>query len=462
MGSLICLWMIVVLFQDPSDIDPRVVDELISQLGDDDVQVRERAQQKLVKLGFAVKEHVKKATESKDPEVRARASAILHELRFYMPLGDYSSRTSKKSDYVSRSGGGKDTEEAVLDALRWLARHQSADGSWQVTKHVERCADAQKTCSPNPGAATFDVGVTGLVLLAFLGAGYTHLSKDRFDGICFGTVVDNGVQYLMKLQHPTGRLGADNLPKHMYNHLIAATALVEASGMTKSAMIKDAAQKSVDYSLQAQNPGRGWRYSFRSGDNDSSVTGWGAVMLRAAVFAGLKVNAESSKGILAWYEEVTANEYCRTGYNDGRVGKVVIPNVNEKFSDHATLTAMGIVARLSLSDAWNDPVVQGGMKLIVEDIPTWDPDGLKVDFYYWLHAGQAVLQFDGPDGPEWKRWNEKIKAALLTRQNKTPGECRHGSWDPVDRWSSEAGRIYTTASGALILETYYRCPRPIR
>lgn len=198
-------------------------------------------------------------------------------------------------------GGGKETEDAVLNALRWLARHQSPDGSWEAQRHVGRCgrvAAFPRVCTPpNPGAETFQVGLTGLSLLAFLGAGYTHLSRERYDGICFGDVVKKGVQFLMAVKDPSGRVTPDDVPKYMYNHLIAAFALCEAYGLTGSQMIRNAAQKAVDYTIQAQNPGWAWRYSFRSGDSDSSVTGWAAQVLKSAELAELAVPADVVRGL---------------------------------------------------------------------------------------------------------------------------------------------------------------------
>jgi hypothetical protein len=374
--------------------------------------------------------------------------------------GKYGGRLGGKRLCVAKGGGGRDTEDAVLNALRWLARHQSSDGSWETTKHTNNCGRVAKfpgVCTPNPGADTFQVGVTGLSLLAFLGAGYTHLSRDVYDGICFGDVVKKGVQYLMRIQDPSGRVTPDDVPKYMYNHLLAAFALSEAYGLTSSAMIKDSAQKAIDYTVQAQNPGKAWRYSFRSGDNDSSVSGWGAQVLKSAEVAELNFSKDAYKGVLAWYNEVTENSYHRVGYTDSRIGKVVIPGVNEQFADHPALTAIGVMSRIFINRTRGDPACRGGADVVIADLPEWDSRGLKVDMYYWYYASFAMFQFDGPKGPMWKRWNSAIKKALLDTQNKGR-DCRMGSWEPIDRWSSEGGRVYMTAGGALTLEVYYRYP----
>lgn len=64
-------------------------------------------------------------------------------------------RIDAKPELLKRGGGGSNTEDAVLRALRWLARHQSEDGAWRVTGHTARCAKGA-TCTPNPGAEEGD------------------------------------------------------------------------------------------------------------------------------------------------------------------------------------------------------------------------------------------------------------------------------------------------------------------
>lgn len=354
-------------------------------------------------------------------------------------------------------GGGKDTEDAVMAALLWLARHQNPDGSWSAQKHTDRCNQGafKGVCAPATGAANFDVGLTGLSLLAFLGAGYSHLSKDVVQGYHFGNVVRNGLQFLMRVQEASGRVGPDDAPKYMYNHLIGAFALSEAFSLTSSPLIKDSAQRAVDYAVQAQNPGKAWRYSFQSGDNDSSVTGWGLQLLKSAELAELTVPREAYQGILAWYDFATENAYHYTGYLSRDRGKVVIAGVNDHFADHPALSAIAGMARMCIKGK-ADPHVRGAAELCIADLPEWDARALKVDFYYWYYASYMMFLLDGPTGSFWKRWHDRIKPAILEKQNKAKGDCRHGSWEPVDRWSCEGGRVYTTATGALILEVYYR------
>ena len=83
------------------------------------------------------------------------------------------------------------------------------------------------------------------------------------------------------------------------------------------------------------------------------------------------------------------------------------------------------------------------------DVP--DRSGLR-----WYVFG-ALFQFDGPEGPMWKRWNEPMKNALVPNQHTGKDGCKNGSWNPdVDRWGAEGGRVYAVAINALTLEVYYR------
>src|SRR5438105_12832108 len=61
---------------------------------------------------------------------------------------------------AQRGGGGRETEEALLSALGWLARAQNPDGTWDVPD--ER----------------LQVEVTGLALIAFSNAGFTPFSPE--------------------------------------------------------------------------------------------------------------------------------------------------------------------------------------------------------------------------------------------------------------------------------------------
>jgi hypothetical protein len=364
--------------------------------------------------------------------------------------GKYGTRFGGKRNLL-RIGGGGGTEEGVRDALRWLSRHQSPDGSWSVVGYTAKCS---QVCAPNPGHEDFDAGVTGLSILAFLGAGYSHLSKDTFDGICFGDVVRKGMQWMMSHQDPEGCIGSRSAMKYMYNHTICALALSEAYGLTGSNLFKDQAQRAVDFTVASQNPGKGWRYSYKCGDNDSSVTGWAAMVLKSAEISNLVFPKSAYDGTRAWYDEATEASYGRVGYTQAGTGKVFIPGKNEQFDHNEVLTSIGVMSRIFIDKDRKDPRLSTGCELLLRQKPEWKGDA--IDFYYWYYASLALFQFDGPKGAKWRSWNEPMKDALVKNQNVMSSGCRSGSWEPIDRWSCEGGRVYATAINALTLEVYYR------
>ena len=361
--------------------------------------------------------------------------------------GKYGGRLGGKRNLVARGGGSEATESAVLAALKWLARHQSGDGRWGADAFPAECHRIVKQggkCA-GTGEAVYDTGVTGLAVLAFLGAGYTHLSKDTYDGICFGTVVKKGIQWLMGQQSPEGRIGPAN-GHYMYNHAIAALALAEAYGLTTSPLFKEQAQKSINYLILAQNPYKAWRYTEKCGDNDTSVTGWGVMALKSAHISGLDVPQTGFEGARAWLNEMDTKDYkFAYAWHNGK----------QHFVTHLpAMTAVGMMCMIFIDKNRMDPRLSGGAANLVKQLPAWkDPD---LDYYYWYYASLALFQFDGPSGRYWKAWNEQMKSVIVSHQRTKKDGCADGSWDTDERWCKAGGRVYATAVNALTLEVYYR------
>jgi hypothetical protein len=331
--------------------------------------------------------------------------------------------------------------------------------------YTNQCVGAKCT---GAGDSEYDAGVTGLALLAFLGAGYSHLSKDEFPDpvtpgkiLKFGEVVKNGLKWLMSKQDPGGCIGGRGT-KYMYNHAIATQALTEAYGMSATQLFKGPAQKAVDFIIAAQNPGKAWRYTKQSGDNDTSVTGWAVMALVSAELSELEVPAHDAySGARTWFDSVTDSTiYSRAGYNGKSSGKVFVPGKNENFRHHETMTAIGVLDRIFMAKNKLDPALEG-VQLLVADLPEWKANA--IDFYYWYHASYAIFHYDGPDGRFWKKWTEPLKNAIVPNQKTAADGCVNGSWSSEeDRWGFEGGRVYAVAINALSLETYYRYPSPLK
>jgi hypothetical protein len=447
-------------------------DPLVEKLGSADDEEREAAEAEFRKLGRAALPRLAEAAKSSIKNLRRRAERLIKEIEALpapptppAPTDPAApGRVKERLRVLTLAGGGKETEAAILSALGWLARHQSPDGSWGAEEFTDRCAGAK--CS-GTGSTEFDRGVTGLALLAFLGAGYGPLAPDEAPGPAgddqsrrFGEAVRKGLGWLISRQDRLGGVGARG-SKFIYSHAVGALALCEAYFLTAGAPYKEPANKAVAFLLAARNPGKAWRYATQPGDNDSSVTLWCVAALHAATQAKLwEPTAEVQDGVKKWLDEVTDGN-GRVGYNAKGSGKVYVPGRNEQFLHHETMTALSLLAPVYLPKPApfpdRDPRIAAGLAFLAKDLPQRTKEG--TDLYYWFWATLAMYPQDGPEGPEWKKWNAALQSALISSQEE--GVCVNGSWKPEeDRWGFEAGRVYSTSLAALALETPFRVARP--
>jgi hypothetical protein len=396
-----------------------------------------------------------------------RGSSVAREAAVYDALGvggggggagRYGGRFGGKKNLRARGGGGG-TEAVVIAGLRWLARHQDPDGHWSTDKFNLNCRGTPR-CD-GAGSRRHDVGLTGLSVLSFLGAGYLPNTRYVFEDpltkgrmIRFGDVVRNGLRWIKDNQDAEGCFTKQE-GEFMYDHAIASLAMAEASWLCPMPLYRAPAQRGIDFLVLAQNPGYAWRYSVRPGDNDTSVTGWCVMALKSAELAGLKFKDSAYDGVRNWLKRVT-NARGVVGYESpGDLGSV-LPGINERWENHPAMTAVGLLTKIFI-DKKGDPWMREAAREIVKDLPVWDPERKTIDFYYWYYAALALFQYDAPNGSAWKSFNASMKKALVPYQEGEKLGCRQGSWDPtMDKWGSIGGRVYATAINVLTLEVYYR------
>jgi hypothetical protein len=353
-------------------------------------------------------------------------------------------------------GGGNGVDEmgsATDAALVWLQNHQAPDGRWGAASFAEQCKKNECSGRGNP---VNDVGLTGLALLCFLGAGETHEL-----GV-FRDTVKRGLLYLLSEQaeHEDGCFG-ERVGQHwIYDHACATLAMAEAYGMTGAKAFKDSALLGIRFVLRAQNPYAAWRYAYPpDGDNDTSVTGWMVMGLKSAGLAGLPIDEAALTNARVFIEELTDPVSGRTGYTALGEMPSRLPGLRSAFpSDKSeSLTAVGMLVRIfGGRTPENDPLIAKGADLLVKKLPRWDTTDGSIDFYYWYYGTLAMHQVGGA---RWEKWNEALKPALIDHQRLDPNEDEYGSWDPLDPWSAEGGRVYATALNCLSTEVYYRYPR---
>ncbi len=350
---------------------------------------------------------------------------------------------------------------AVVAALRWLAAHQSHDGQWECEGFPRWCY-GQPAAGSGPdgkGKAQYDVGVTGLALLAFLRAGYTSRSEGPF-----GRVVGHGLRYLKDVQDAEGCFGNRSTGHFVYNHAIASLAMVEAYGRTRSGVFKGPAQKALDFIAIARNPYFAWRYGVKPGDNDTSVTGWMMLALTSAKLinaadekAGkppsLSLDVDAIEGIKSWIDKMTDPESGRVGYQLRGSGPARPTELVDRFPQEKSeaMTAVAMLARIALGQnpETEDAIVKGA-KLCGRLLPTWNENDGAIDMYYWHYATAALRRVGGD---VWRTWQQAMRGAAYGNQRREGDACSYlGSWDPLDPWGPDGGRVYSTAMMAMCLE----------
>lgn len=358
-----------------------------------------------------------------------------------------------RASIAQKLGGNADTERAVELGLDFLARHQSNDGSWSL----HAFAAGRNYTNAGEGAMESDTAATGLALLTFLGAGYTHT-----DGK-YRAVVERGIDYLVSNQKPNGDLflrrdnPASNDPHVLwfYSHGMASIALCEAFGMSRDEQLKQPAQNALRFILSSQNVDEGgWRYGPRFG-SDTSVSGWQLMALKSGELAGLEVPRGAYRLVERWLDHAQG-----AGGNPSRYAYRPRSDQADQREPSHVMTAEALLMRQYSGWKKENPNMIAGADWIRELLPrfgtpsTRQPYGER-DAYYWYYATQVMFQMQGV---HWDDWNGQLRSLLIDSQVRDT-ELR-GSWDPLrpvpDRWGRDGGRIYVTCMHLLMLEVYYR------
>jgi hypothetical protein len=360
-------------------------------------------------------------------------------------LGDKSGGRGDRKKQIG-SGGGRN-QDAVTAGLEWLRLHQDEDGRWDADNFFKHDVDGAPCTGPGNGAN--DVGVTGLALLAFLG------DDNTLHGGPYRKVVVRATRWLLEQQDPaTGLLGAPSSQGFMYSHAIASLALCETYGLSEYARLREPAQKAIDYIAHARNPYGVWRYEPKCVDGDASITGWMVQALLSAKEFGLVVDDAALKSALVFFEALTdpatgAAGYTKVGEGSSRpVGKLArFPNAKTE-----AMTAVVLLCRHLLKvDPKSCKTMELAAQTILNKPMVWNENDGSIDMYYWYYASYALYQ---AGGRAWTEWSKKMSDVSIKAQKKEGNP--KGSWDPVDAWGDDGGRVYSTATMVLCLESFYR------
>jgi len=375
---------------------------------------------------------------------------------------------------TSHGGPRKKKQDREVDAaLQWLADHQNRQGYWSATTFS---ADSTRTGARRTYNRDFvrvgdpkgdqgwdntvDIGLTGMAILAFTGDGQTHKQgKHAF-------TIRQALNWLTMTQSNDGCFGPKEDDHFVYNHAIATMALCEIYGLDVEPALLPRLIKAVQFILDCQNPGAGWRYGVKPMFNDSSVTGWMVLTLHTAQMCGIEFDRSHAYDDAAkWFTAVTASVggYAKTGY-DSPGGNCARLRTASAYENVPSMDSIGIMSLLFMDKAdVKDANIRSQAQAIVQQLPEWKLE--KLDYYYWYYASLALYQVGGST---WERWEKPMTQALLNSQRglrpDEKGESaasldEFGSWDPIDAWGSAGGRVYATAINCLTMQVWERYER---
>ncbi len=323
-------------------------------------------------------------------------------------------------------GGNAESDAAVGFALQWLASVQRRDGSWDFNDVGKSSGEGQLSCP---------TGATGLALLAFLGAGHTHMKDGHYKD-----TVNRGLFYMVNsgIRQPAGLDFRGRSPGNegMYVQAICATALAEAYGMTEDRRLKPYAQAATEFIVRAQHSEGGWRYKPNTA-GDTSVVGWQVMALKSAYHAKVPIPRTVGMGVNKFLDDVSNKDKSQYSYMPGQGPK-------------ASTTSIGLLCRMYMGWKANNPALVEGVKYLAKVGPS------KGDIYYDYYASQVMIQFTGARGELWTKWNTVMRDWLVQTQKKAGPE--KGSWDVIEKGhkGDRGGRLYTTCLAVMTLEIYYR------
>jgi hypothetical protein len=404
-----------------------------------------------------------------------------------------------RRDAALKFGGTRESETAVERSLRWMAANQSADGHWSADEFGAGQLPKDENGREFVGKGA-DTGLTALVTLSFLGAGYTH------EGGRYAMDVDRALDWLIRQQGDDGNLfGNAETYGRMYCHAMATYALAEAYGMQQDDVLgpivepeilhlpvevgtlgasslaaaitaqpglllvnaeddarreaaermayglrkvddlrlRSALSRAVSFTIGMQDPkSGGWRYR-KLQEGDVSMFGWQMMSLKSAEMAGVAIPGGVGSRMKAFLEAT------KQGDHGGLFGyrRNVIRNGQNTEPVTATMTAEALFCQQMMGYPRESPSSRESVEYLTKNSPRLS----ELNFYYWYYGTLAMYQYGGRP---WQDWNESVRDLLVSQQVQNGPDA--GSWDPNDRWGRNGGRLYSTALATLTLEVYYR------
>lgn len=305
--------------------------------------------------------------------------------------------------------------DVITDAIGWLVSAQEPSGAWDPARWG--------------GKNEYEVSLTGMALLALM------KDKEGVGQAAREKAVDRGLDYLLSRQAPDGAFG----PKctgRMYNQGMATLACLEAYRLKDGPRMRAVVDRALRYIADQQHDTGGWGYQKGPMQTaNTSITAWQMKALFSAWQSGWTETDVNLRRGIAWLRSVV-DEQGLFGYQRPQD----TPDQNE------TLTAMGALC-FFLADSRGYQPQQANARIRTALRSAASDPGKQPDYYRWYFVASALSAGKQESFDQLLADLHKRLISERSRDTSNPG-----SWDPVGRWSSVGGRLYTTTMATLSLE----------
>jgi tetratricopeptide (TPR) repeat protein len=353
---------------------------------------------------YAMSEYARKAAAKRD-EVAKKT--------------DYGKRFLPKSQFVT-----SDVTASISAGLSYLKSVQKENGSWIAD------LEGQDVLDP--------AGVTGLVLLAFLGEGCTPVSGS------YRQVISKAANFIVSSQKEDGLIGDPPCKVHRYSHAICTLALCELKVLTDDESLSPVCEKALKYSLKIQEPRIAWRRTPEDSRGDTQLTAWMLLAMLSAHNAGVQFDERLCTVCLNHFDKVT-DEQGRANYSapkDPSKPERQLPQYQSMLAD----TAAATLGRLLLGVPLSDTRLGASLNFLRDN----QPNRSWVNFSFYFFGAAAEFQA-GEQG--YKVWLSSLKSSLLSLQISEGN--KKGSWDIGQYADVRGGRAGETALAILSLQVPY-------
>jgi len=420
---VLALWTLPQFFDPPIELEVQYAEQLGVQLEDMNLQMATLEEVDVLEPALAFDSLAVDDPFAAPPDLTPTLDGFMPTDTLQAPsvgLALSGREKGMKQALLAAYGGNATTEAAVRLGLEWLKRNQQKDGRWSLK-------------GPYSNGSPYEnyTAATAMALLAFQGAGHTHLEGD------FKQEVAKGWEAMLKMQNEDGDFfdstSADSRQR-LYSQAQATIAICELYGMTKDENFRKPAQLAIDYAVKNQAAEGGWRY-YPGNDSDMSVTGWFVMALQSALMAGLEVPSPTLDNVTRFLDSVAHDSGSRYSYLPGQGAR-------------PSMTAEALLCRQYLGWTHDDSRLASGVDHLLANPVNYNEQNV----YYWYYATQVLHHMEGKP---WDQWNRVMRQAVPENQLKTGKE--KGSWNSTnDRWGNQGGRLFTTCLSIYMLEVYYR------